>query len=86
MRAYARLRGKCPLCKGTFDLEHRDEGDDVRVDLNRGDCAILPNPAGWYMPPHTFPTYGQMTVSRVDERWRETTICGLSFALIQAGR
>jgi phage FluMu protein Com len=72
VRAYAKLRGTCPNCRKTFDLEHRNEEPDQIVKLNRGDCAILPNPAGWYMPPH-----------RVGEGWNP---CYSTYRLIQAGR
>ena len=54
MRAYAKLRGKCPLCGRTFDLEYRDEEPDTVIKLNRGDAAFLPNPVGYYMPVHRF--------------------------------
>ena len=52
MRAYTNLRGTCPECSKTFDLEYRQEGEDTMVKLNRGDAAFLPNPVGWYMPAH----------------------------------
>ena len=76
MRPYAHLRGKCGLCGRTFDLEHRIEEEDVRVDLNRGDCAMLPNPAGWYMPPHRFATSGE---------WAGHIPCPTSFRLVPPG-
>ncbi len=52
---YTQLRGKCPLCSRTFDLElHPEKEQSHMIVLNRGDAAFLPNPAGYYMPAHRF--------------------------------
>ena len=72
LRPYPKLRGECPYCMKSYDLEYREDEEDTVISLNRGDSAWLPTPVGWYMPAH-----------RNGDGWGP---CPTSFRLVHPGR